>query len=537
MGNKQSQATSDDTVHTYSTLINMGFDETISMSAANRYPKNLNQAINHILQSELDANSGDQSTTYQNKTDDIDAKKNVHCKSIRNCASLKRLIKFLKYYRNHYNDIDKLTQYFKANNHQTLNDYHHILQKHLRYDDTNEQFTFIYKKMQKNELFCVIKTCKIYQRNSRSRETENKYEICNDRNLLLHIDILDCIHCYFIHSVDIGYRVLHDYTNDITMVDLRKHLSSKRRKIQEMRGTNRFETSKFNTQTFSNSNNLKLINHEQKDDKSSDNVSNTEPQYSFGLRFNYWQKWNGKVRLEYFHEKYMEPKYKSLKEEILSNAIYCIGTDQLTSAYNKAVHLMTNSIPVKAIKSLIDMRWGAIYDIPSLRPLDVKHILSVVLYTDYDSLQYHFSTTFRRLKNNESVENVMHRNREYGHWTKTLIETVNCYGRKMGKNEQYYDEVVYHGMSFLYFKSFVARFNSPTSTTRHLSIAAIFAKNDGLILELKRDIVPYWMGYLKYFDCSLFSYFGNEDEKLFIQAPVNTCFNLQFVSIRNMRTD
>eukprot|EP01084_Bolivina_argentea_P264779 448626_1 len=112
----------------------MGFDETISMSAANKYPKNLNQAINHILQSELDANSGDQSTTNENKTnetknqstDDTDAKLDnkyisnhltkiyviiQNCESITKCEAVQRLIKTLLFYKE-CNDMQKLSEFF-----------------------------------------------------------------------------------------------------------------------------------------------------------------------------------------------------------------------------------------------------------------------------------------------------------------------------------------------------------------------------------------------------------------------------------------
>ena len=37
-----------DAVSTYSQLINMGFDEDISLKAAHIHPKNINKAINYI---------------------------------------------------------------------------------------------------------------------------------------------------------------------------------------------------------------------------------------------------------------------------------------------------------------------------------------------------------------------------------------------------------------------------------------------------------------------------------------------------------
>merc|ERR1712113_675929 len=48
-----------------------------------------------------------------------------------------------------------------------------------------------------------LKSCSIFQRNRRStRETEIQF----DTELGFYIDLMDMIHCYFMHSYDIGMR-------------------------------------------------------------------------------------------------------------------------------------------------------------------------------------------------------------------------------------------------------------------------------------------------------------------------------------------
>ncbi len=93
--------------------------------------------------------------------------------------------------------------------------------------------------------------------------------------------------------------------------------------------------------------------------------------------------------------------------------------------------------------------------------------------------------------------------------------------------------ILYHGISFMYFDKIIAVFNSPTSTTTKLQIAMIFAKNDGIILESKKDS----LGWTRYFNCSLVSCFPHENERLFVSPPGSTFYSLEFNSIRIIETN
>eukprot|EP01084_Bolivina_argentea_P165100 286895_1 len=60
MGNKQAskpQTTNNDLSHTYSKLINMGYNESVSMEAARKYTKNINKAIDYIEKHENNKNN------------------------------------------------------------------------------------------------------------------------------------------------------------------------------------------------------------------------------------------------------------------------------------------------------------------------------------------------------------------------------------------------------------------------------------------------------------------------------------------------
>ena len=189
-------------------------------------------------------------------------------KDITNCIHVNTIISLLKFYHNNntnYEEINKYLEMYKAN---LLSDFHHILDVHLNEEqlsaiDGNRNFQFIHQEL--NDILCNIGNCQIYARGNRQRESMNTD--CTDKNLSMYIDIIDTIHCYFIHSVDVGYRIINlsnesnsdhktDEANDIlacdsSMKDLKSYLSVKCRKLKELRGDSRINHSKFMTHTSS----------------------------------------------------------------------------------------------------------------------------------------------------------------------------------------------------------------------------------------------------------------------------------------------
>ena len=192
--------------------------------------------------------------------------------------SIKRIIKVLQFhYQNQYNDQDEecvnaLNEFLNSEDALHLvNDYHHILDKHLNGDKktamfVHQQFEKIYKQMinEENDLKCGLSSCKIYQRNNRSREME----IITKRNpnLSFYVDLLDTMYCYFIHSVDCGYRTIsNDPENDLkcevvnnenSFIDqefkmLLTTLTQKQLTLQNIRGQDRLRYNKFVTTVIS----------------------------------------------------------------------------------------------------------------------------------------------------------------------------------------------------------------------------------------------------------------------------------------------
>eukprot|EP01084_Bolivina_argentea_P055770 102186_1 len=505
---------SEDALRTYQKLINMNFDENVSMKASKKYPGNLQNAINFIL--EMKKNDIDDNMNNAKKTPNIQPVDS--CKNIEKCNCLSRLIVVLKHcqqYKTDKMELKEIAEYFRINKSQIINDYHHILE-HLNEDKIGigGEFKVIYDLISQN-IKCDIKECHIYTRNNRLRE--------RGETVYAGVDLLDTIHCYLLHSVDIGYKIImneleemkYNESEEDGMADnecydkelskLTLYLQSKRKNVEQTRGSKRMQQSKFITQ-------LTAANDEKKKTKHSNNTY-----YSFGLRYNYWDH-DGNA----YDYNNLKPKYPTLKNELTQNLIYIIDLSVFDSIYQRAEDLMKESMKIKSIKCKDDDYGNKLFG-----PLSLQHILSVLFYTDCDSLSFNFSKTFRQETEFEKVRNI-----EYGNWTKYLVETVNCYGTMMQESDI---NVLYHGISFMYFDKFISTFNSPTSTTTKLQIATIFAMN-GVILELTKYNTFIALGY-RYFNCSFFSSFGNEEERLFIQPKYRESYLLKTVAIINMRTN
>ena len=137
------------------------------------------------------------------------------CDDIWNCKPLTRIIDTLKYYqsRHNHNYTQEISAYFYENKHFIINDYHHILNEHLNGDylpksQCNDEFSNIHEIIKKHKkLNCILSECMIYKRSNREREKPDKDK---EQEVSLEMDILDSIHCCFLHSVHTGYRIIED---------------------------------------------------------------------------------------------------------------------------------------------------------------------------------------------------------------------------------------------------------------------------------------------------------------------------------------
>eukprot|EP01084_Bolivina_argentea_P304144 525189_1 len=172
------------------------------------------------------------------------------------------------------------------------------------------------------------------------------------------------------------------------------------------------EISKYtNTQPQSNDDNVSLQNRKYV----------TEMQhFAFGEQYKYTKNLAS-------HPLYVEEKYKNLKEEALSSG-YCpfvLFQQKVIGKANEWIH----TEKIKKIKA----KWSVSsqakdYGVKENEQISYQHLQSVILYTDFSELCTSFSSTFRPMYFGESIESIKKRNRYYFHLSKTLRETVECFG-------------------------------------------------------------------------------------------------------------
>eukprot|EP01084_Bolivina_argentea_P065952 120229_1 len=468
---------------------------------------------------------------------EADAKRispNEQCKSIQSCKSIHRIINYLKMYETI--DIKNVCKTFNAESIPFINDdFNHVLLNHLgdqhTLQFTKKQYEDIYDYMTQNYLStCSLVHCEKSIRNNRARESNSQMSV--DSKTQYIIDIMDTLHCFFMHSFDVGFRIRskdlididetkqndYDLYTDSQMEKLSKILDRNRKQLQNVRGLQRLSTSKFVTD----------MKNDDNDDSKLENDKIEMDSYSFGHEYNYWDK-NSK-HLITAQRNFIEAKYENLCDELLNNKILSINKQSFDTETEKA----QNKLKTDYAKQLIaDNYMIHRYNIREGTQISLQHILAIIFYTSYDTLSYNFSKTFRSTNKTETFNDCKARNSEYALWSRLLCEAVNVFGKTVGYKWGSKIKIFYHGINcLLYFSSFVSTFNSPISTSPQITVAAIFAKPNGVIIELGKDAPS-----LRYFNCSWLSSYSSEDERLFIMPRDPLSQQLRFVSIRSIATN
>eukprot|EP01083_Nonionella_stella_P243364 848090_1 len=380
---------------------------------------------------------------------------NYQCESISTCPSIHRIILCL----NKYHKLEDLNQFhtiFNSGNHAHLNnDFNHILMQHLGDNksviETADEYEQIYNHMNGKVQPCDFEKCGKFIRNNRHKETQHIR--IKDRQIEYYIELLDTIHCYFLHSFDVGFRIKNtdlqhgdkntcdneskkDKESTLTPHDVSFMLQNKRCKLQSVRGLNRTQNTKYVTNT-----NAVVTQSDEKQ------IENADKTYSFGHRYSYWRE----------HSKtYVKPKYKDLYTELVNNSIYKITEQVYKSIVRKANKILSTQY-CKGLHAKLDptMLMRQI-TCRAGDPVTRAHVMSVLFYTDFSDLSYHFSSTFRSLHNTDTFQICRARNSEYCHMSKLLIEMVNLFGCSLTKSKI---PIFYHGISeLLIFSSFITNY-------------------------------------------------------------------------------
>eukprot|EP01084_Bolivina_argentea_P306953 530498_1 len=257
-----------------------------------------------------------------------------------------------------------------------------------------------------------------------------------------------------------------------------------------------------------------------------ENYKQSAVSFSTGITWFYWQWYKNRNAIPAISSMnvndyggydvknlFVKRKYENYKEEILKQ----IGMEEYqTLVFFKANELMTSD-KVKTIKA---HGLSAVYHygINKGEPVTIKHIMSLILYTDFSDYCSKFSASFRKLSGHESLEEVRKRNEEFYWQSKLFREAVEIFGSTGYDKENNPDGEAgpfYTGVDrVLIVPSFVIRLCSPTSTSKQIEVSMNFAKRDGIIIQLNNNGHAIAAS-LTFFDCSWFSSYNEEDERIF----------------------
>eukprot|EP01084_Bolivina_argentea_P287424 493194_1 len=458
---------------------------------------------------QLIGSSNEMSTVFNHANSNCDG-------TVEMCPDFLRLLCILQ----DYNQCDgnlNLTSILIENITDILNDYFHLMCQH----DSEHEFEYISNTLRA----CNIDQCIIYKRNNQCLK-----RFYADKLTAVVMNILDKMHCYFMHSYDVGYRLTsserHEIFDRTEIIEQKKEcndsfhygvlkklnttVTNKRHKYDEifsdLDGRNNLKCSQL-LPTTNHSNELTKCKYKT---------------YSFGSEFQYgFEKQKEMIMYR------VTNKYDSLKEELTSNSVSNINIKQFNHEYTKAKkHLNSHYCKEKFFT-------GNEF-------ISVEHILSFMIYCNYTQLQYEFSKTFRDDLSSKSKSEMYfpypHKEEFYflGYYLKYAVHT---FGTEFGSEKDI--NSLYHGVSeLLLLPECMNRVGNhveiycPLSTTSSFEVAANFTnENRGMIIQF---FPVTFAGGQKYFSVSWLSDYAAEKEYFFIQnQDMIEIANIWDVSVNN----
>eukprot|EP01084_Bolivina_argentea_P261850 442665_1 len=502
-------------------LINMGFDEQMSVNAFGKYSNDINKCIEWI-------------NAQNNQRQKPERKQNEPVQNFIPSDYINRINKVL--------DIQKKLLCNSNNTEQKADAYDMICSI---YPDTNiNYFLLDYEKyvrnIDSNKIYCQnIGTCDLPSCTHIAREYRNRniydindkqryklYNHCKTEKSIVINQIIDQIHIVKYHLIDLQLRYIskaarsenqdekHD-NNHQQLSIMRNEILTRRSIFNKIRG----DLPSNDTQKQPN----KFMTEILDDAKQQGDI---HAQYSFGFRYYYHDYYknnrnrqemvpgctfpdecNVLIQKDYkYCDWYIAPKYTSMKVELLEGTHPILSMIQYNNTYIKAS--MKHSAYKKNMR-VAGKTWQIAYGIKKRSVIQLRHVFAVMLYTNHTDLSYLFSKTFRKISSNETDTAIKVRHSNYAHLGKALREAVEVW--RTAEDDEI--KVYYHGISRqILFTGFDKRFAGPTSTTLHYSTAVMFATrgnvNDGIVITIENARSG------PFFNCVPFSDFPGEDERL-----------------------
>eukprot|EP01084_Bolivina_argentea_P103882 186047_1 len=485
-----------------------------------------------------------------------------NCK-LEGCKSLQAICQIMQRYMHYIEQIKNKTthniyeQVFLKNysNIDLLNDYNHLLLHHCG------QFEDIYIVLT-SDIYCKngcnLSECSFFQRNHRDRAAITKKEnilseLYNNKDDITFEQLLDRVHCYLFHSFDTGYKIRKQIIDDImnTNAESKSNDDEYYVNISQVNKRIRSQQTRQDLPKHMTTQNTKFIN------KTTTNNLNV---YSYGFRYYYWEhyknnndihddahrysskqfKWTKQPPIcnadSTLGDWYIAKKYDNFKQELLKNALECIGLQQYNNLIEKAeIHIKTDNVrQIKCPRTIS----ATYYEMKEEQSMNKDHLVAMMIYCNNDLLQQRFTETFRKIDKNETNQEIKQRHRNFYFLGRLLRESVECFGTK--KRFGMDDPIsVYQGVNkqFVY-SSMYAYIKGPMSTTRNYVVAVNFCANQGIVVEIdvsdknwflcKKDEQtrkPETYFHVNYLDMSWISDYPNEQEIFFIGGLGQVTFN------------
>eukprot|EP01084_Bolivina_argentea_P306170 529013_1 len=327
---------------------------------------------------------------------------NSNCK-LRECPSFKVICSILNTYKLCYNEnLDE-----NIDNTNLLNHFNHLLFDH------SAEFDEIYDELIKLTNPCIVTTCLMIKRNNRNRHRINQEMYFGDVKNVVTQQMLDRMHSYYFHSFDIGYRLQQTEKKYIMKNEMKENDDNKERTdvvIHNLR--NLIKTKKT---LCANIPDLERLSNT--DNKFTYNIN----EYQYGQRYFYWEyyKKNTDFQDEAHRESinncgttlaandgsqlkdwYITKKYMSFKEELLLNKICTISISNWLHLKLKAqAHENTNLVRRMECPRRDTAK---LYDMLRHQRFSIHHLISIMVYCNYDKLQREFTMSFRHKNETET---------------------------------------------------------------------------------------------------------------------------------------
>eukprot|EP01084_Bolivina_argentea_P111071 198283_1 len=369
-----------------------------------------------------------------------------------------------------------------------LNDFIYLLLHH----NSDEEFYYLYHVLGDG---CDANECQRFK-----RRYGDKHQCINTE---LITDILDKVHCFYAHTFDIGYRVknanrscvnqpnsqeIFDILKDETIVKLTQALRIKNNLCKAGQSKVRI-SNKYNTMP--------------------EDIESNDEHYCFGVSFCYEQ-------FNYDHDTnimHVFPKFQSLKEECIQNDICVLSVEQFNNENDKAM-----------------LHFNSDYRKEEYRLISIEHILSLMMYSNFDHLQYEFSKTYRE-HNGKAHANFYFLGKflkisvkEFGSVHKDVKQFYHGVTEQLSFSHVFLQQTEGHGILI----------HCPLSTSASFPVAANFTNDTGGIvfhfgIKRQHEYFP------KSFSVSWLSDFSNEKEYLFIQNQ-GQLERMQIYNITNFKS-